>query len=323
MPVTPKATIMPLNASPLDLFAWTSKAAFEKYLFRNRELHQLFRNHLTQKYPDSLRLLDFFTDLHRLVRTNFTKKPEKGMSRAKRVYNTHIDPQGPSCIKNISKESLSRAKHLVEKSMFGPTMFACVAKDVLFELIELFSDWQVELIKHPEVSKLRNNMETRRMLWTQEDAFERVLFDDNECYAAFKSVLDDGLDGDDLAVRALQFCKDVVEFKTMDFFTETPAIRTMAKNIYDEYLNVSNRKNIDEDDIIISVILPEERAMVKRHIDDTMRPVPQKLFDFAFDLVKDALSDDFLFFQKQTEKALKKQQKKMEKEAKKKAKEKK
>ncbi len=61
-----------------------------------------------------------------------------------------------------------------------------------------------------------------------------------------------------------------------------------------------------------------ERLSLKTSIEDTSRPVPQKLFDKIYEQISIPLREEFVVFQKKTIKDLKKAAKKEEKDKKKK-----
>src|SRR5690349_10142240 len=73
---TPKMNPAMLNLSDAHFYSWTSNAAFEKYLFRDKSLNQLFRTHLVNNVPDRVRLLNFFTELNKFIRVNVVKRRE-------------------------------------------------------------------------------------------------------------------------------------------------------------------------------------------------------------------------------------------------------
>ncbi len=183
------------------------------------------------------------------------------------------------------------------------------AVDVKPNLIEVFSEWQIETMKKPEVAALKGAFKQR--LWVEPGAFELVLPHDNECFDDYLGSYDEEYPEDQAEIKTLRFFKEACDFQAIDVFTEQDLMRSAARRIWNTFFDTERPKGADPDDIIFFVTTAMQRESIKFAIEDRSKPLNQHLFDEPMVGVSEGLKKGFKTWQKAISKDVQKREKKM------------
>lgn len=188
-------------------------------------------------------------------------------------------------------------------------MFHMAAVDVRPSLIEVFSEWQIETMKRPEVAALKTGVKQR--LWVEPGAFELILPHDNECFEDFMNSYDDEYPDDIAEAKTLRFYKEASDFQAIDVFTEQDLMRSSARRIWNSFFDTERPKGADPDDILFFVTTAMQREQIKFAIEDRTKPLNQHLFDEPMEGVAQGLKSGFKAWQKIVAKEVQKKEKKL------------